>query len=123
MRKLLPIVLLLALLAGCGSTAKAPKKAASPCPAAVRSEAKLRADIAAIRKAALTTPAESPAVNHATDRFLADVATAPIGNLRRNRLIDHAMGALAGSCEQCFQALEAGRPVVTIRYSGGKACK
>jgi hypothetical protein len=55
------------------------------------------------------------AINVATDRFLNDVALAPIGNLRRNRLIDHAMGTLAGSCEQCFQALEAARPIVNIR--------
>jgi hypothetical protein len=61
------------------------------------------------------------AINVATDRFLNDVALAPIGNLKRNRLIDHAMGTLSGACEQCFQALEAARPVVNIRL-GEKRC-
>ena len=61
------------------------------------------------------------AINVATDRFLNDVALAPIGNLKRNRLIDHAMGTLSGSCEQCFQALEAARPVINIRL-GEKRC-
>ena len=61
------------------------------------------------------------AVNVATDRFLNDVALAPIGNLKRNRLIDHAAGTLSGACEQCFQALEASRPVINIRL-GEKRC-
>ena len=30
-------------------------------------------------------------------------------------MIDHAAGALAGACEQCFQALEAERPIPNIR--------
>jgi len=33
--------------------------------------------------------------------------------LRKNRLIDHAVGALAGTCDQCFQQLEAIRPIIT----------
>jgi hypothetical protein len=73
--------------------------------------AKLDADIAALRRAR----SSSAAINRATDRFLYDVATAPITNLKRNRLIDHAVGALGGQCEQCFQALEAARPIPTIR--------
>jgi hypothetical protein len=72
--------------------------------------AKLEADIAALRRAT-----NSAALNRATDRFLLDVATAPITNLKRNRMIDHAVGALGGQCEQCFQALEAARPIPTIR--------
>ena len=83
---------------------------------------RLQADIAAIRKAALTTPEDSPQINAATDRFINDVSTAPVGNLKRNRMIDHAMGALHGQCESCFQALEAGRPIVSIRYPGSSRC-
>jgi hypothetical protein len=30
-------------------------------------------------------------------------------------MIDHAVGALGGECEQCFQALEAARPIPNIR--------
>jgi hypothetical protein len=30
------------------------------------------------------------------------------------------MGTLAGSCEQCFQALEAARPVISIRMGDNR---
>ena len=50
------------------------------------------------------------------DRFLHDVATAPIPNLTRNRLIDHAASAIVGACQQCFQALEAERPIPAIAH-------
>lgn len=113
-------------LTACGSA----KQAAAPpprkqCPKAARALARLQADIEAMRKAARTPTKDTlqgnHAINVATDRFLNDVALAPIGNLKRNRLIDHAMGTLSGSCEQCFQALEAARPVVNIRF-GEKRC-
>jgi hypothetical protein len=113
-------------LAACGSA----KQAAAPppkklCPKATRALARLETDISAMRRAARTPTKDTlqgnHAINVATDRFLNDVALAPIGNLKRNRLIDHAMGTLSGSCEQCFQALEAARPVVGIRL-GDKRC-
>ncbi|MDX6487383.1 MAG: hypothetical protein QOF43_2536 [Gaiellaceae bacterium] len=115
-------------LAACGSAAQkpatAPKKHCAS-PKIARAVAKLQADITALRRAARTPTKDTlqgnAAVNRATDTFLNDVALAPIGNLRRNRLIDHAAGTLAGSCEQCFQALEAARPVVNIRL-GEKRC-
>jgi cytochrome c556 len=114
---------LVLVAAGCGGTAK-PKSApaAKTCPKAQHALARLRADVAAIRKAARTTPEDSPQINAATDRFIADVSTAPIGNLKRNRMIDHAMGALLGQCESCFQALEAGRPIVSIHYPSSGSC-
>ena len=123
LRRLLPLAAVAAVAAGCGSTtrhsvASAPRQ----CPKVAHSLAKLNADIAAIRHAARTTQAESKQINAATDRFLRDVATAPIPNLKRNRLIDHAAGALQGSCVQCFQALEAERPIVSIHYGGASAC-
>jgi hypothetical protein len=81
--------------------------------------AKLEADVAAMRRAAdLPTKNRllgNAQINAATDRFLNDVALAKIDNKRRNRMIDHAAGTLAGACEQCFQALEAARPVIGIR--------
>jgi len=62
-------------------------------------------------------------VNRATDVFLRDVALAPLDDLVRNRMIDHAAALLTGSCEQCFQALEAGRPIVAIAHAhNGAAC-
>jgi hypothetical protein len=99
-------------LTACGGSAKPratpakTKQCVSP-----KAIAKLNADIAAIRRARGNTAA----TNRTTDRFLLAVATAPITNLKRNRMIDHAVGALGGGCEQCFQALEAARPIPNIR--------
>jgi hypothetical protein len=111
-------------LAACGATRHAAAPAKTTCPKAVHALAKIHADIATMRAAARTPTSNTlqgnKAINVATDRFLHDVALAPIPNLKRNRLIDHAMGTLAGSCEQCFQALEAARPVVNIRYGEGR---
>jgi len=114
-------------LAACGGTsaAKAPAQTQRVCPNQQRALVKLERDLVVLRKAA-NLPTKNHlignhAINVATDRFLYDVAVAPIDNLRRNRLIDHAMAALIGNCEQCFQALEAGRPIPAIR-SGDLKC-
>jgi hypothetical protein len=116
--------------AGCGGGGSKTKTTAKPKPVAgscvnAKAVAKLRADVAAIRSAA-DKPTHNrllgnPAINKATDRFLYDVATVKIDNKRRNRMIDFAMGALANQCEQCFQALEAGRPIPSLRY-GDTGC-
>ena len=86
---------------------------------------RLHADVAAIKRASnLPTKNQldgNPAINKATDRFLHDVDTAPIDNKRKNRMIDFAMGSLANQCEQCFQALEAERPTISLRY-GDTGC-
>jgi hypothetical protein len=122
----------LLLLAGCGGSA-APKTTpparpkAKTCPGTQKALAKIQADIAALRAAAKLPTKDTlignHAINVATDRFLNDVALAPLGNLQRNRLIDHAMSALVGSCEQCFQALEAERPIPAIRAGDSKCPK
>ena len=118
-RSLLLIACAVSCLAACGSAKKTAAEPTKTCPKAAAAETKLRADIRALRAAARLPTANTlqgnHAVNVATDRFLKDVALAPIGNLKRNRMIDHAAGTLAGACEQCFQALEAERPVVNIR--------
>ena len=112
-------------LAACGSARKAAQPADRICPDTSKALTKLQSDIAAMRKAARlptqNTLQGNHAVNVATDRFLNDVALAPVGNLKRNRLIDHAAGTLSGACQQCFQALEASRPVINIRL-GEKRC-
>lgn len=104
-------------LTACGSakhTALPAQQCVSP-----KAIAKLDVDIAAMRRAAAfptkNTLLGNTAINHATDRFLNDVDLAHITNLKRNRMIDHAAGALANACEQCFQALEAARPIPNIR--------
>lgn len=90
--------------------------------ASARWRARLRRDVAAIRRAARLETRDTlkgnAAVNAATDRFLLDVAKAPVDLLVKNRFIDHAAGALVGSCEQCFQALEASRPIPSIGHGG-----
>jgi hypothetical protein len=125
-----PALLLLGALAlaGCGGSPSRPAAVttttARSCqaPAAARARARLRRDVVLIRRAARIETRDTlkggPAINAATDRFLLDVARAPIGLLEKNRFIDHAAGALVGACEQCFQALEASRPIPAIAHGG-----
>ena len=113
-------------LAACGSGShhSATRTAARSCtdPRTARDLARLRADVAAIHTAALrptkNTLDGNPAVNRATDRFLADEGRAHVSLLVKNRLIDHAAAALSGACQQCFQALEAERPIPSISHAG-----
>lgn len=117
------LVALSLLAAGCGGGGSTKPKTAPIAGSCVnvKEVAKLHADVAAIRAAANLPTSNrldgNPAINKATDRFLYDVATAKIDNKRRNRMIDLAMGSLANQCEQCFQALEAGRPIPSLRYN------
>ncbi|HET8894323.1 MAG TPA: hypothetical protein VFM96_09535 [Gaiellaceae bacterium] len=97
-------------LAGCGNDHQAVKCS----PKVLHALTRLQHDVSAI-----TNAPNNAAVNHATDRFLNDVFTLPVDNLTRNREIDHAAAALAGRCPQCFQALEANRPIITIRFANG----
>ena len=114
-------------LAACGGSKHAATQGTTTVGSCVNAAAisKLHADVAAIKRASnLPTTNRldgNPAINKATDRFLLDVATAKIDNKRRNRMIDLAMGSLANQCEQCFQALEAGRPTISLRY-GDTGC-
>jgi hypothetical protein len=127
--RLVLLLTALLLLAGCGGGSTGAPASAPPkpkqCPGTQKALVKIRADIAALRAAAKLPTKDTlignHAINVATDRFLNDVALAPLGNLQRNRLIDHAMSALVGSCEQCFQALEAERPIPAIR-AGDSQC-
>jgi hypothetical protein len=125
------VFVLLALVLGltaCGSSSHRSSShrssAARRCtsPRAARELARLRADVAAIRTAARLpvkdTLKGNARVNQATDRFLLDVSRAHVSLLVKNRLIDHAAAALVGSCQQCFQALEAGRPIPAISHAG-----
>ena len=110
-------VLIVLAVTACGSGSK--QQAAPPpkpqCPATKRSLAKLDHDLAALRAARSGAQTDT-----ATDRFLLDVATAPISNLQRNRLIDHAAAIVAPKCEQCFMALESARPIPSIRAGDSK---
>lgn len=112
--------------AACGGTSKpkaqAPAKphaSAQQCKKQTAALAKIHADIANL-EAAYKLPVKdelkgNQAINVATDKFLNDVQLAPISNLQRNRLTDLAMSAIGTHCQQCFQALEANRPIPAIR--------
>jgi hypothetical protein len=113
----------LVLVAGCGGG----KPSACESPAVQRALTRLEADLRSIKRAAALPVHDSlkgnAPVNRATDAYLQDVALAPLDNLVRNRMIDHAAALLTGSCEQCFQALEAERPIVAIEHAhNGTAC-
>jgi hypothetical protein len=58
----------------------------------------------------------TPALQHATDRFLTHLTTSKLDNYYQNRLIDKAASAVAFACEQCFQMLEASRPIPAMQY-------
>ena len=108
-------------LAACGGSKHAQGTATVGSCVNAAAMAKLHADVAAIKRASnLPTTNRldgNPAISKATDKFLLDEETAKIDNKRRNRMIDLAMGSLANQCEQCFQALEAGRPIPSLRYN------
>jgi hypothetical protein len=117
--------LVLGLVAcGSGSHHSATRNTTRGCtdPRTARDLARLRADVAAIRAAARKPTNDTfngnAAVNRATDRFLRDEGRAHVSLLAKNRFIDHAAGALTGSCQQCFQALEAERPIPSISHAG-----
>jgi hypothetical protein len=73
-----------------------------------------------MKRAPATSPGRSlkgtPAERKATARFLEHLKTSPLDNLTQNRLIDHAAAAVAFTCEQCFQQLEANRPIPAIAH-------
>ncbi len=92
-----------------------------------RAKVRLDRDLASIRTAAGRPSRDklkgSPAINQALDRFLLDLARAPIDLKAKNRMIDHAAAAVIATCEQCFQALEASRPIPAIAHGGaGGSC-
>jgi hypothetical protein len=117
------------LLVGCAAGVRTPEastphvgKHSCRTEAAARALVKLHHDIAVLRAAGKIHVKDrllgGPAVNRATDRFLLDLAKAPISNLTRNRLIDFAAVAANANCAQCFQALEAERPIPSIAHDG-----
>jgi hypothetical protein len=124
-------VLALALLAGCGGSkhaAPVPPPATTTAPrmrtplvrALIRDYKTLGTDVSAMRAAALKVHGQSlkgtPALRSTTGAFLEDLETSHLSLKARNRMIDHAMGAVATSCDQCFQQLEANRPNVQIAH-------
>jgi hypothetical protein len=73
-----------------------------------RDVARLRVLAAPIQKKTLDG---TPALSRAVDRFLVDVADRDVPVHVRSRYIDRVAAIVAPVCEQCFQALEASRPI------------
>jgi hypothetical protein len=120
-RRLLVSALCAAVLAGCGghSVTRGPSGPSNRLLLSQeRQEARLFRDVGLIRAEARRTSTSSlqgtPALRRLTARFIGDYDnSSAIPRLRKNRMIDHAVGALAGTCDQCFQQLEAIRPIVS----------
>ena len=101
-------------LAACGSQ----KPKANP--RLQRDLAQARADIAHLQKVSAPVKRSSlmgtPAMQEATGRFLDHLDRSSIPALQKNRLIDHAAAAVLGLCGQCFQMLEADRPIPELAH-------
>ena len=120
---------MLALASGCGggkhvvrtpSTTTAPTTTArSPLAQAfVRDYRRLGIDVARMRadagKVHRGTLLGTPGLRRSTARFIDDLEGSHLSPKASNREIDHAAAAVATSCEQCFQQLEAIRPILQI---------
>jgi hypothetical protein len=53
-----------------------------------------------------------------TDRFLLAEASSGLPVYTRNRMVDHAIAAVTAICDDCFQALEAARPIAGSFHCG-----
>lgn len=146
MQRIVLLLIFAALAAGCGggsvhsaATASKPSRPHGPAtatasvypddpqvlarattPAQRRDLERLWRDTQAVRKAAASSSGRTlkgiPRVRLATSRFIEDLDASKIDDLSKNRVIDHAAAAVAVVCEQCFQQLEAIRPIPAIAH-------
>ena len=126
-------VLLLAalLVAGCGGSKKSSTStAANPFPqdpqilarnpsaGARRQLDRLASDIRKIKAEAPRAKAGSrmgtPRLQRLTTSFLVDLKRSKVDIVSQNRIIDHAAAIAAPVCDQCWQMLEAERPIPAI---------
>jgi len=116
-KRTLFLAVVAALAAGCGSsthTAKSttahrlnPNCASHPVTVAQKRANRRLLGILALMRRAKTHDAES----RLTDRFLLAEETSGLSAYIRNRLLDHAVAYATPKCQDCFQALEAARPI------------
>lgn len=115
------------LAAGCGGKSKQaqtvpsttrPTTTTTLVRALIRDYRALDADVRAMRAAAAKvqrgTLLGTPALRRSTSRFIDDLGSSHLSPKARNREIDHGAAAVATSCGQCFQQLEAMRPIPQI---------
>jgi hypothetical protein len=78
---------------------------------------RLERDLAVVDRAASRLQRRTfdgtPALSRAVDRFLLDVASPKLSVFVRSRFISRAAAVVAPVCDQCFQALEASRPIAS----------
>src|SRR5204863_6029478 len=116
--QLVGVAVTIALLAGCGgskhSEARPPQvttaaaKVRTPyVRALIRDYRKLGRDIRAMRASAAKVHGQTlkgtPALRRTTATFIENLEKSHLPLKARNRMIDHAAGAVSTSCDQCFQ--------------------
>ena len=129
--QLVGVTLSIVLLTGCGGSNR---PAAAPPPptttaakvrtptvrALIRDYRTLGVDVAAMRAAAAKVHGQTlkgtPTLRRTTGAFIEDLEKSHLTLKAQNRMIDHAAGAVATSCDQCFQQLEAVRPIPQIAH-------
>ncbi len=110
------------LLAGCSAPWTTPAQVTSPPVVSTAKQqsdyAHLQADVRAIKRAAAKvshrTLMGTPELQRTTGAFLNRLDRSSLDPKMKNRMIDFAASAVAGSCDQCFQMLEAARPIPQI---------
>jgi cytochrome c556 len=131
-KRVLAAPIVVVLVAGCGGSGSTHSPAVVQQPtttskvrtpyvrALIRDYKKLGGDVAAMRAAAAKVHGQTlkgtPALRRTTGAFIEDLEKSHLPLKARNRMIDHAAGAVATSCDQCFQQLEAVRPIPQIAH-------
>jgi hypothetical protein len=116
MKKLVVLAAAAALAAGCGSSTHTTKTAARKLnpncashpvtPAQKRAYRRILPILAQMKRAT-----KHDVESRLTDRFLLAEETSGLSAYVRNRLLDHAVAYATPKCQDCFQALEAARPI------------
>jgi hypothetical protein len=136
LRVAIAVLVVATLVAGCGgskqaaSTQAARKPVANPFPQdpqilarttsrrARRNLDLLASDIHAMRReephAKTGSRMGTPRLQRLTTRFLTDLKRSGVDIVSQNRIIDHAAAVAAPVCDQCWQMLEAERPIPAI---------
>ena len=119
-------VTIAAVATGCGAAKHAQTASSTTRPTTTSPQVRalihdykiLGADVQALRRAAAKvhrgTLLGTPALRRGTGKFIEDLESSHLSPKARNREIDHAAAAVAPSCDQCFQQLEAIRPIPQI---------
>jgi hypothetical protein len=137
LRVAIVLVALAVLAPGCGGSKRAAPRTAAPrpvannpfpqdpqilarttSPRARRNLVVLASDIHAIKREAPHAKTGSrmgtPRLQRLTNHFLIDLKRSGVDIVSQNRIIDHAAGIAAPVCDQCWQMLEAERPIPAI---------